>query len=139
MGHKIRSKKAPFANLANIIFQRELIKILTLYYPIVDSSAIDLELDSEIQVNAIDDLISAAGNQGGSIFMQQHYMKKNQPQEDAYLSQELHAISRFLQLVDDVTTNLAPIRRWGKLRLTNGHILGSRLSTERGRTSRRLE
>ncbi|KAJ3511897.1 hypothetical protein NLJ89_g3836 [Agrocybe chaxingu] len=28
MGHKIRSKKAPFANLANLIYQRELVKIL---------------------------------------------------------------------------------------------------------------
>jgi len=33
VGHKIRSKKAPFANLANIIYERELIKLLLLYYP----------------------------------------------------------------------------------------------------------
>jgi Transposase family tnp2 len=30
MGHKIRSKKAPFANLANIVFERELVKTHTL-------------------------------------------------------------------------------------------------------------
>jgi len=33
MSHKICSKKAPFANLANIIYERELIKILLLHYP----------------------------------------------------------------------------------------------------------
>src|ERR1700729_2717186 len=31
-------KKAPFANLANIIFERELVKLLLLYYPVLDSS-----------------------------------------------------------------------------------------------------
>src|SRR6266576_6115545 len=32
-GHKIHSKKSPFANMANIFFQKELIKVLLLYYP----------------------------------------------------------------------------------------------------------
>src|SRR5271163_3930596 len=36
MGRKIRSKKAPFKNLANQKFEKELIKILTLYYPDLD-------------------------------------------------------------------------------------------------------
>ena len=39
MGHKIHSKKAPFANLANIIFERELVKILLLYIPALDINA----------------------------------------------------------------------------------------------------
>ncbi|EDQ98531.1 uncharacterized protein LACBIDRAFT_299510 [Laccaria bicolor S238N-H82] len=39
MGHKIHSKKAPFANLANIIFERELVKILLLYLPALDINA----------------------------------------------------------------------------------------------------
>jgi hypothetical protein len=38
MGHKIRSRKSPFANLTNLIYERELIKILSLYYPIIDLS-----------------------------------------------------------------------------------------------------
>src|ERR1700683_5865764 len=38
VGHKIRSKKAPFANLANIIYEKELIKILLLLYPSLDLS-----------------------------------------------------------------------------------------------------
>src|ERR1700722_15791771 len=33
VGHKIHSKKAPFANLANITYERELVKCLLLYYP----------------------------------------------------------------------------------------------------------
>lgn len=33
VGHKIRSKKAPFAHLANIIYERELVKILALRVP----------------------------------------------------------------------------------------------------------
>jgi len=32
-GHKIHSKKAPFANLANIIYEKQLIHTLLLYYP----------------------------------------------------------------------------------------------------------
>jgi len=32
-GHKICSKKAPFANLANIIYEKQLIHTLLLYYP----------------------------------------------------------------------------------------------------------
>ncbi|KAF8327317.1 hypothetical protein F5887DRAFT_898877 [Amanita rubescens] len=32
-GHKIHSKKSPFANMANIFFEKELIKVLLLYYP----------------------------------------------------------------------------------------------------------
>jgi hypothetical protein len=39
VGHKIRSKKAPFANLANIIFERELVKTLLLRYPALESSS----------------------------------------------------------------------------------------------------
>ena len=35
MGHKIRSKKSPFANLANIITEKELVRILKLYYPLL--------------------------------------------------------------------------------------------------------
>ncbi|KAF8995356.1 hypothetical protein BDQ17DRAFT_1218084, partial [Cyathus striatus] len=39
VGHKIRSNKAPFANLANIITEKELLRVLKLYYPtlVVDS------------------------------------------------------------------------------------------------------
>ncbi|KZP23690.1 hypothetical protein FIBSPDRAFT_676243, partial [Athelia psychrophila] len=33
VGHKIRSKKAPFSNLANIIYEKELVKILSLLVP----------------------------------------------------------------------------------------------------------
>ncbi|KAF9455226.1 hypothetical protein BDZ94DRAFT_1327679, partial [Collybia nuda] len=33
LGHKIHSKKEPFANLANIMIEHELIKLLQLYYP----------------------------------------------------------------------------------------------------------
>ena len=32
-GHKIRSKKSPFANLANIIYEAQMISMLNLYYP----------------------------------------------------------------------------------------------------------
>jgi hypothetical protein len=36
MGYKIHCKKALFANLANIIYEKELVKLLLLYYPSVD-------------------------------------------------------------------------------------------------------
>jgi hypothetical protein len=35
VGHKIRSKKAPFANMASILFERATAKMLTLKYPIL--------------------------------------------------------------------------------------------------------
>lgn len=139
MGHKIRLKKAPFANLANIIFQRELIKILLLYYPIVDSSATDLDLESDSDTDILDDSIRVA-NTDGSIFMQKHYMKKKQPLYDAFLSQELHAISTFLHIENStLISDLASVKQWGKLKLPNGHVLGSRLSTQKGQVNRRSE
>jgi hypothetical protein len=35
MGHKIRSKKAPFANMSTILFERATTKMLTLKYPVL--------------------------------------------------------------------------------------------------------
>ncbi|TFK72255.1 hypothetical protein BDN72DRAFT_763531 [Pluteus cervinus] len=45
MGHKIRSKKAPFANLATLIFEREQIRLLKLYQP-------SLKVDSKSQTDS---------------------------------------------------------------------------------------
>jgi len=36
IGHKVRSKKAPFANIATILFHRANRKVLTLLYPSLD-------------------------------------------------------------------------------------------------------
>ncbi len=36
-GHKIHSKKSPFVNMANIFFEKELVKVLLWYYPQLES------------------------------------------------------------------------------------------------------
>jgi hypothetical protein len=38
MSHRIRSKKEVFANLMNQVYERELLKVLLLYYPTIDKS-----------------------------------------------------------------------------------------------------
>jgi len=46
MSHRIRSRKAVFANLSNQIYERELLKLMLLYYPTLDSSKKNLNSSS---------------------------------------------------------------------------------------------
>ncbi len=147
MGHKIRSRKAPFANLANIIFQRELVKILCLYYPAVDSS-IDTPDPDYLDLSNTENISSPAADTSSNIgqfgdsakFMQKHYVKKNQPHTDPELSRDLSAICTFLHIdYNSFLENATPFKQWGKLRLTPQNVLGSQLSTKKGRLSRRSE
>jgi hypothetical protein len=124
MGHKIRSKKAPFANLANLIHERELIKILALYYPIVNGSG------SASEEKAPDLL------KGSSKFIQEHSLRKKSVIGQDILD-ELHAVAGYLKF--NPLGEGASVRRWGKFKLLNGCVLGSHLSAQKVQPARRSE
>ena len=124
MGHKIRSKKAPFANLANLIYERELIKILALYYPIVNGSG------SASEENAPDLL------KGSSKFIQEHRLPKKSVIGQDILD-ELHAVAGYLTF--NPLGKGTSVRRWGKFKLLNGCVLGSHLSAQKVQPARRSE
>ena len=132
MGHKIRSKKSPFANLSNLIYERELVRILSLYYPIVDQHV----SAQEASANNLDLLLGQ-----GSKFMQEHPLRKKarpgvSPSQD--ILDELRAVADFLTF-DPLGTEGVLVRRWGKFKLLNGYVLGSRLSAQKARSARRSE
>lgn len=110
MGHKIRSKKAPFAELANIIFERELVKLLMLYYP-------SLEIDPP-----------KSPPRTMKLFQEIKILKRDRLSNETF-SHHLQAICIWLQQDFDPQLNLY---RWGKLRLIGGHVLRSHLSETRG-------
>ncbi|KAF9531569.1 hypothetical protein CPB83DRAFT_915758 [Crepidotus variabilis] len=95
--HKIRSKKSPFSNLANIIYRRELFRILLLYYPEL--------LDSPKKTAVV-----------GSNGMQAHRIAWTKVKTNSKLSTDLRAISAYLG--QDVTQSdpSISIQRWGKLK-----------------------
>jgi hypothetical protein len=114
-GHKIRSKKSPFANLANIIFEREMAKILCLYYPSLHSQpthSTTSPLSTSIEI------------------------RKREYNASQDFAQHLHAICLWLQR--DSSTQME-ISWWGKLRLPGGAFLRSRLGETRGNHPKRSQ
>ena len=103
VGHKIRSAKAPFANLANILLEKELVKLLILYHPSLDSSP----------VNHISN-----GPQ------QQIKIRKYERAPDKDFYHHLRAICLYLHMDFDPELE---VQRWGKFRLSDGNLLRSRL------------
>lgn len=105
-GHKIRSKKSPFANMANIFFERELIKVLLLYHP--ELAPRQPHPDKPTLFGHIKIL-----------------KKEKQPGEELY-GQLTSLCEHYPELdVFDSTLNL---KRFGKCNLSNGRVLSSRLS-----------
>ena len=113
MGRKIRSKKAPFANLANQIFDKELIKILMLYYP---------DLDTERK------------NVDATQFKLMQKQKVSHKHVDQRVNKEIEAIGN--RLGKNVQEENIPYERWGKLKLKNGKVLQSELSISKSKSSR---
>jgi hypothetical protein len=113
VGHKIRSKKAPFANLANILLERELVKFLLLYYPSLEPPSAHR---SNISPNTY------------KLQNQIKILKKERNVNHDFYS-HLHAICLWMNQDFDVELEL---RRWGKICLPGGNILRSRLSETRG-------
>ena len=114
VGHKIRSKKAPFANLANITYERELVKCLLLYYPLLEPPppppSQDIKLLKEVKI-----------------------LKQERASGEDFLKQ-LHAICYWLG--EDFNSEVE-LRRWGKVQLPGGIVLRSRLSETQGKSPTR--
>ncbi|KJA26463.1 hypothetical protein HYPSUDRAFT_132751 [Hypholoma sublateritium FD-334 SS-4] len=129
MGHKIRSKKAPFANLANLIYQRELVKILKLYYPaeLSHSDASTLESDN-VQAISIN----------GPKLVQQHNIAWTKLAENSNFSVDLKAIAQYLGVQSELLKDNI-IGKWGKVKLKNGDMLCSQLSRKKTPSTRRSE
>ena len=110
VGHKIRSKKAPFANLSNIIFENELIKTLLFHYP-------SLEWNPPIKTR---DFITPHSNI--------RILAKEYDRDQVFFH-HLKAICDWLQRDIDFKLEL---KRWGKVRLLNGTPLRCQLSEHQG-------
>jgi hypothetical protein len=115
VGHKIHSKKAPFANLANIIFQEELTKLLLLYYPSL-----------------------APKSDKKSVHKQRLFskMKISRGERNQNLELDKH-IKVICKLLDIPYTAQLEVVRYGKFQFSSGHVLNSRLSETQGRQPQR--
>lgn len=113
LGHRVRSRKAPFANLTRLVKEKELVKILTLYYP---------------QLTSFSSPPNPASSQNpSSLFSRQPPSPKKKLKGDSahkQLEAELSAIAKWL---GSPSLSLDNYQRWGKLRLNNGYVLRSSL------------
>ncbi|KAF9523527.1 hypothetical protein CPB83DRAFT_871593 [Crepidotus variabilis] len=123
--HNIRSKKAPFRNLTNIIYQRELFKILILVYPdLLESESPKPEPTSAPSTKLI----------------QFHRIAWTKLASNANLTAEILAVSAHLGFnVVQWPPAGVEIQRWGKFKLANRNVLQSQLSKERSTLTRRSE
>ncbi|KAF8333784.1 hypothetical protein F5887DRAFT_893088 [Amanita rubescens] len=110
-GHKIHSKKSPFANMANIFFQKELTKTLLLYYP-------DLQKGHAPEVPK------------PVLFGKIKIKKQERIQGQALYDQLLAIFGSYRQLGE--FDPMFPINRWGKCNLKNKTVLSSALSEDIG-------
>lgn len=122
MGHKIRSKKSPFANLTNIIIRRERIKLLGLYYP---------ELFLSSQEVLLQNPVTSPSN--GQLFQKRPF-KLSECQPGDIVSIHLTQLLYFLRM-DGVdcealqhSGDLDIFQRYGKLRLPNRRVLHTELA-----------
>ena len=115
MGHKIRSKKEPFANLANIIYEKEVVKVLLLYYPTLYPN-------------------SQSVTESRSKVFQPIVILQREQKEGQEFMQHLLALNEYLG-VDHGADNFV---RYGKFRLSNGRTLRSELSESRMKSLTRL-
>ncbi len=119
---QIHSKKAPFANLASLIYECQLIQLLCLYYPELDTFK-----NSPVKVKP-------------SLFSKFYITKKHfglgKP-----LSNHSKAISETLTVFLDSTSN---IKQWRKFKISDGVVLRSqkfecRHGTQLSRSQRYFE
>lgn len=101
LGHKVRSKKAPFAHLAGLVYEQQLTRMLSLYYP---------------QLNT-----SLASKPKPPLFSKCPIIKKDFT-PGTLLYEHIQAISR----VQNISLHYkSDLQQWGKLRLTSGVVLNS--------------
>jgi hypothetical protein len=114
-GHKIHSKKSPFANMANIFYEKELIKALLLYYPQLGS--VERQRDKPALF--------------GSIKIKAEERKEGQP-----FHCQVHAIFERVKNLGQFDITLIK-SRWGKCNLSSGRVLSSTLSETIGDKNKR--
>ncbi|KAH6876971.1 hypothetical protein BKA70DRAFT_1127754 [Coprinopsis sp. MPI-PUGE-AT-0042] len=129
LARKILSQKSPYANLANLIHEFELIKILCLYIPELEPSTLATAKD----------LIKQARP-----YSQRHPITikaRQQPSSDIFV--ELELITRYIEETYNVMPDLhskeldgIELARWGKSRLKSLDTLQSRASESKSRTLR---
>lgn len=109
VGRKIRSKKAPFAHLANILHERELVKLLVLRIPSLASAkpVKRSRMDQPPVIRPFSKII----------------IRKKHLQSDCQLRMHLQSIASFL----DVDIHFQDIERWGKISLRDQNTLCSQL------------
>lgn len=103
VGHRIRSKKAPFAHLANILHERELIKLLALQIPSLNIPRSTCPFVTKP-------------------FSQVKIRKRDLGPETQF-TEHLQSISNFL----NINVNATDIQRWGKIKLQGTSNLSSKL------------
>ena len=113
IGHKVRSKKAPFANIATLLFERANNKALTLYYPFLRIS----QKEKKTKANLYQSLP----------------VKKGELEGPSEYYDHLAAICDYLE----VSLNMdICMQRWGKCMVPGGITLRSRVSEKTGQASR---
>ncbi|KZP10961.1 hypothetical protein FIBSPDRAFT_913714 [Athelia psychrophila] len=122
VGHKIQSKKAPFAQMANLIHEREMVKILAILFP-----ALFEEIIIKIQLQRP--------------FSKSKILKREKKPGTEFM-EHFKALQNFLRTRAG-ETDMHSWERWGKLNLGGKTKLSSRLSELKGdppaRSSRYFE
>src|SRR6266576_804414 len=114
-GHKIHSKKSPFANMANIFYEKEIIKALLLYYP--QLQCMDKQRDKPILIGKIG-------------------IKAEEKKEGKHFFCQVEAIFKSVKIPGQFDITLFK-SKWGKCNLSNGRVLGSILSEGTGDRNKR--
>ncbi len=103
MGRQIRSKKAPFSHLGNLIFERELLKILLLYYPELNLKKPEIKKYSLRPFS-------------------EKRIKRAELNDHTSLAHHISVLCAWVGKPYDLKI---PLKRWSKLQLENGNVLSS--------------
>jgi Transposase family tnp2 len=113
MSRRIRSKKEVFANLTNQVYERELLKVLLLYYPTLDNSKTNLKSNLSERITMV----------------KQMKILKKELDANKTLQDHIQAISQFVGYHIEPSQYRAQVARWGKVRLQD-KLIHSRLSDD---------
>ncbi|KAJ3513341.1 hypothetical protein NMY22_g15065 [Coprinellus aureogranulatus] len=131
LGRKIMSQKSPYANLANIIHETELVKIMCLY-------------DPELAPPSLEPAENSPHRKQDRPYSQEHSITiKSRQDRSSAISPVLDAIERFIKESHGIDIDLrsraldgVEVRCWGKYRLGNSDTLRSQASERKATTSR---
>jgi hypothetical protein len=113
IGHKVRSKRAPFAKISTMLFERANNKVLTLQYPFLTPLPKEKRKRQHLY--------------------QSLSIKKKELEGPSEYYNHLAAICDYLEVSLDMDLN---IQRWGKCMISGDITLRSRISEEAGQASR---